>query len=47
VADDRAEAMAPRELHRLIRIQFAASYVVVERIRSPHLLELLDTLEGQ
>src|SRR5262249_25488742 len=47
VADDRVEAMPPRELHRLVRIEFGASYVVIERVRSLHLLELLDTLEGQ
>jgi hypothetical protein len=47
VADDRVTAMPPRELHRIVRDEFGASYVVIERVRSPRLLELLDTPGGE
>jgi hypothetical protein len=46
VANDRVAAMPPLELHRVVREEFGAGYLVIERVRNPRLLELLDSPEG-
>jgi hypothetical protein len=46
VADDRVAAMLPVELHHIVREEFGAGYVVIERVRNPRLLELLDSPAG-
>jgi len=47
VADDRVAAMPARELHRIVRDEFGAGFIVIEQVRNPRLLELLDTPEGE
>ena len=47
VADDRVMTMPPQELHRIVRGEFGAGFVVVELGRSARLLELLDSPAGE